>query len=231
MKKTKFSILGFSLLLTTGAFAMDPCAKIDALLICGKGNVENNLVHKGALDITGTHITQALNIVGSSVINDAMLNQLNIKGSLNIVNSTIDGTANILGMSVIKSTKFNKDVKIRGINYISNVKFAAPVKISGTIQGEKCIFNNEVEIRGKSKFSHSKFTSPIFLKTQAAIFSGSQLSDVKIAKGKKSEQQVITIADGSSVGNITFVNNNGLIKLSADSKLLGEVKGGKISQQ
>jgi len=208
MKKCYAFIM--AMILAANVFAESVCSDHDGNLHCSVGAIDS-IDYTGDVFVDGTTILEQLKTVGDLHAKNVNFNNINIIGNADITNSTISGYSQIIGDFQGKYTKFND-----------------AVKIVGDVMCDECQFNAAASLVGDLQVNNSTFQGLISLSTYASHFSHSNLNELVVKKQNRDAEQVIYLEQGSSVVNITFASNRGVVELSGGSVLRGKISGGKI---
>ena len=133
-----------------------------------------------------------------------------------------NGTANLNGTTVTGDTIVNGTLHSHGAKL-------ARVDVNGSA----CIKDSQVSqtamINGTLKSQHSTFASDIRLGSTLSTLDHTNTVNIDVTADSSGHDQLIYVSDASTVqGDITFNSGKGIVYLSKDSKITGQVRGGKI---
>lgn len=196
--------------LAVNVFADSVCTDHDGNLRCSVGAIDS-IDYTGDVFIDGTSILEQLKTVGELHAKNVNFNNINIIGDSDISNSTISGHSQFIGDFQGKS-----------------VKFGEATKIVGDLNCDDCQFNAAMTLVGDLQTNNSTFEGLVSLSTYTSHFKHSTLNELIVKKQSRDVDQIIYLDEGSSVMNITFDSNRGIVELSGGSVLKGKVSGGKV---
>lgn len=136
---------------------------------------------------------------------------VNGNGLVRLNGTTVTDQVITSGSLVAKNANLNK-VKANGSASLTNTKVSGASSFNGSL--------NSVG---------SSFLQPLSLGTSSSTFDSTSTVDITVTATKPPVQQKLTLQNATKVmGSITFQQGNGLVYLSSDSSISGQVNGGKV---
>ena len=170
------------------------------------------------------------NKFGSTVFNNKSFNSLNIYGSLTFKNINIKEKLNVFGSLTGHNLKCF-DLKVKGRTNIKDTKVYGTLNISGTIYCEKILVVGKTTVSGAINSSNSTFND-IEISGMKIKFNNSTIKNIFINKNSnnKDEVQKIYLKNTTVENDISFESGIGEIFIEGKSKIIGNIKGGKINK-
>lgn len=227
MKKKSLLMGILGVFISTGSFANEVCKNEFGTLRCGSGMVDD-INYLGYVDANGTTVSNMVSVRGNVTANNTHFNNVSIKGESHFTNSEIVGQFQMTGNINTKEVNFDNKADITGNFFASHTILRDATNVIGMINCEYCTFRMDTTIVGDITIENSQFIKNLMITTKKANFSSSKLNDLYIKKQNEDVEQVVYLNKGSQVHNVTFENQKGVIILSGNSQINGNIQGGKV---
>lgn len=227
MKKISKFLCITTALISTNLFANSICSDKHGTLHCGAGAIDN-IEYRGYVDIDGTTVTNKFNVNGEVSIQNANINQFFVRGSSHLTKANIKGSMEVIGNIHAKNSEIFDSAKIVGDLYGNAMTFNSSANIVGTIECEECLFKSDVTMIGDVSIAKSQFLKKLLLNAKNSTFSNAKINDVLVKKPSQDEVQTVHLNENTTVHNIKFENQKGIVVLQGGSKILGTIEGGKV---
>lgn len=229
-----FNLITITMLATSQALAANPVCKDESgTLYCTTGEIDT-LTHLGKTNLSGTHVTGQVNIMGNLDATKAELGSLNVTGNTDATNIVIHNTTESIGNVRAAETHFDGPTQITGDLKGGNNLFASNTKVIGTATLNHDHFKSLFDITGKLQSESATFAASVMITACESSFYRSVMPDITMNAQPQcpSSLQKIFLKDKSQVkGNITFRGGNGKVYLSKDSALMGQIIGGSVIRE
>ena len=161
---------------------------------------------------------------------NAHLNRLNVKGATNISKTNINGEVDLTGSLTINDVDLHSTSRITGDLFGGHITLYSKANIVGTIECTACSFKGDATLIGDITLVDSEFSSTAKMNFRKAHFSNTKINDVVVASPDDDKEQTMYLQQNSTVNNITFQGGKGIVILSDNSEIIGQVQGGKIQK-
>lgn len=140
-----------------------------------------------------------------------------VNGSLELNGTVILGNLIVNGYLSAKKTEIGF-LEVNGAAELKECKIISGAIINGALEAEKSIFQKELSIAAETTVLRSTTAESIIIR---------QLE--KNPAQERNPIQILELRDGTRInGSISFESGEGEVIISADSEIIGDVKGGKV---
>lgn len=227
MKKIKMLLLIVGIFSSLNIYAESVCKENHGTLRCESGSIKN-IDYIGFVDINNTIVEGRFHVLGNANIKNANLNSIEVRGGAHLDKTKVSGLMKMVGNVNGSDINVDDNTEIVGDFYASHAIMSSNVSIVGSVECDYCVFKKEATLIGDVNVKHSEFLRPIQINIKNSSFSHSKINDITIKKSSDRHEQVIKLKNGSSVHDITFEDQRGLVIVSDNSVITGTVQGGKV---
>lgn len=222
------------LLCQQAAFASeDVCQTKWGSMYCSAGEV-SSIFHMGDAVLSGTHVNGTVRILGDLDAHKSEMSSLVSMGKVSLAQSKILSSADITGECESHRSYYEGSTKITGNLRSHYDLFSRDVNVIGDFRADDSEFKDQVSIIGAVNADDSIFEKNMDIQSCMIEFSQVQSSHINIKPEKKCNDQIqkIYLRNKSKInGNIHFAGGNGMVILSQDSTISGQVIGGKVVRE
>lgn len=189
-----------------------------AVISHGKGDYKNEKI---------SSLTQN----GSCHLESVVVGDLSVSGSAHIVKSTV-GLAGFNGSTIVKETIFTRDVKANGSFKAKASLFKGNVIVRGKTDLEDCVLEKSAEFYGKVEGDKIQFKGDVKAYSSRVDLEECDLKNLTVVVTKNSDRTPeVKLEDSVVSGDIVFADKAGVVLMSGTSKVIGDVKNGKIVKE
>ncbi|MDR3491325.1 MAG: hypothetical protein P4M12_04675 [Gammaproteobacteria bacterium] len=227
MKKTKILLSTFLLLGYLNSYADSVCKDKYGSLRCESGTVKN-IDYRGFVEVNNMTVDESCNVQGNANINNSTLNSLEVRGETHIDKSSVSDFMNMIGNVNANNITVVGKTDIIGNLYANHATLNSTSSILGSVDCDFCVFKNDVTLIGEIDANHSEFLRTLVLTIKKGTFLHSKMNDIIVKQASDRGEQVIQLKEGSSIHNIVFEGQKGVVILNDNSVITGKVQGGKV---
>lgn len=220
-------VLGvFLVLAATQGYADSVCTNKQSNMNCTQG-VVNGMKFKGNIIFDKTTVNGLASLQGNSDIQNANFDKLNLSGNASLVSSNVNNIK-VKGSVYAKDVNVKGDTNVLGKFYGANTTVDNNVKLVGIIDCDHCTFKKNTALYGDVVMSDSEVLGSLSLNSARNAFYQTKLNDVVVKKSSHNLKQTITLNHGTTVNNIRFEGEGGVVMLDDSSTILGKVENGTV---
>lgn len=223
----KYIFLGLLAGIVTQIYAQPPCWQQPGVLNCSQGLVQH-IYFRGIVNLNGTEVVKAFDVLGNCHLQHARLHWATIRGSSWLTNTIMHEKTRMVGNVHAQQTQFRQTVSITGDLDGHELEFQNAAYIAGEVVCQGCIFKKSSTLIGNASLKQVKSLESLTLNAPIIILEQSHIRAITVNESHPQQRQIIYLCHQSSLGDINFVSQQGIVIADQSSVITGRIHGGKL---